>query len=136
MKEGLAMANSRAQVTFQRLIQDSQDYGSDDEHMVSRVFFDLEVEGQQYSGLYADIKQPVGASFESDPLEVSKPSGYEGPFNYEAFRDAAETYYRGIVGRGGHGIGIGVGSSVRMIHNTFNIPMVAEFDVDSGSGGW
>lgn len=28
-----------ARITFHKLIQDSQDYGSDDEHMVSRAFF-------------------------------------------------------------------------------------------------
>ena len=33
-------------VTFHKLIQDSQEFGSDDEHMVSRAFFKIEVEGQ------------------------------------------------------------------------------------------
>ena len=32
-----------ARVTFYKCIQDSQDYGSDDEHMVSRIFFFLEI---------------------------------------------------------------------------------------------
>lgn len=34
----------KAQITFKRLVQDSQDYGSDDEHMVSRAFFDMKIE--------------------------------------------------------------------------------------------
>jgi hypothetical protein len=33
----------KAKVTFRKLIQDSQEYGSNDEHLVSRVFFDLEI---------------------------------------------------------------------------------------------
>jgi len=63
-----------AKISFRELIQDSQDYGSDDEHMVSRVFFDFEIEGSVHSNLYADVKQPVGSSFETAPLEVSRPS--------------------------------------------------------------
>ena len=51
-----------ATITIHKLIQDSQDYGSNDDHMVSRVFFDVEVEGKKYSDLYADIKQPIGGS--------------------------------------------------------------------------
>ena len=67
-------------VKFNSLLQDSQDLGSDDEHMVSRVFFDLEFRGETFIGLHADVKQTVGARFESAPLEVSKPDGYHGPF--------------------------------------------------------
>ena len=43
---------SKATVNFHRCIQDSQDYGSNDEHMVSRVFFDLEVGNKQFNGLH------------------------------------------------------------------------------------
>ena len=32
----------KARVTFRKCIQDSQEYGSNNEYMVSRVFFDLE----------------------------------------------------------------------------------------------
>lgn len=81
---------AKARVVFDKLIQDSQDYGSTDEHMVSRVFFTLELEGKTHNDLYADIKQTVGSSFEIASLEVSPPRGYAGPFNHEAFRKAAE----------------------------------------------
>ena len=33
-----------ARVHVQRMIQGSQDHGSDDEHMVSRIFFDVDIE--------------------------------------------------------------------------------------------
>jgi len=32
---------SQISVTFHKLIQDSQEFGSDDEHMVSRAFFKI-----------------------------------------------------------------------------------------------
>ena len=84
----------KGKLVFTRVIQDSQDYGSDDEHMVSRVFFDLEVGGDVRRGLYADVKQTVGTSYETAPLEVSFPQGYKGPLDCGVFRSHVETYYR------------------------------------------
>jgi len=125
-----------ARLLLHKLIQDSQDYGSDDEHMVSRVFFDLEIDGKNHPGLYADIKQPVGSSFESSPLEVSSPANYKGPFNYDAFRNIVEHYYRSLVGAGGSGIRIEGGSNIRMRNNTFVRSVAAEFEVQLAGGPW
>ena len=86
-------------VTFHKLIQDSQEFGSDDEPMVSRVFFTIEVEGESYPDLYCDLKQTVGSDFESGPIEVGTPKGakYSGPFKYDAFRDAVEDFSEGML---------------------------------------
>ena len=100
-KRGLATTGGfemKATVTFTPCVQDSQDYGSNDEHMVSRVFFDLEVDGKIHSGLYADLKQVVGSNYETGDIEVGLPHGYPDPFNHLAFRDAAEGYFRSLVG--------------------------------------
>jgi hypothetical protein len=123
-------------ITLQKLIQDSQDYGSNDEHMISRVFFDFELEGQKYEGLYADIKQTVGSSFENAPLEVSKPMNYKGPFNLEAFHNIVEQYYRSLVGQSGSAIHITGGTNFRMRNNTFVQSYVAEFPIISTGGFW
>jgi hypothetical protein len=104
--------------------------------MVSRVFFEFEFEGKVHKGLHADIKQPVGSSFETAPLEVSRPSGYRGPFNYNAFRNAAEAYYRSLVGSQGHGIRIAGATNVRMRNNRFTKTTVAEFDAEASGGPW
>ena len=128
---------ARAKLFIQQLIQDSQDFGSDDEHMVSRVFFDLEVDGHRHSGLSANIKQTVGTPYETAPLEVSRPAGYEGPFNHAAFQNIVEQYYRSLVGGQGGGIRIGAGSSnIRMRNNRFIQPATAEFDVQGSGGTW
>lgn len=109
----------KAKVTFHKCIQDSQEYGSNDEYMVSRIFFDIEIGEQTHPNLYVDIKQTVGGSFETFSLEVSTPYGYKGPLNYNAFRDAAENDYRSFVGSHGSGIHIGGGASnIRMYNNT------------------
>jgi hypothetical protein len=125
-----------AKLLFHKCVQDSQDYGSDNEHMVSRVFFSLVVPDKRYDDLYADVKQSVGANFESDYLEVSRPKEQKPPLPFEAFRSSVETYYRKLVGSSASGIRIQGGSNIRMRNNTFNIPMEANITIDIESGGW
>ena len=72
---------SEMTITFQRLVQDSQDYGSDDEHMISRAYFSVEFEGNIQADCSVDIKQVVGSNIETTPLEVSNLQGYNGPMN-------------------------------------------------------
>ena len=114
-------------VTFQKLIQDSQTFGSDDAHMVSRIFFTLEIDGNTFPDLYADIKQTVGTDYETASLEVGAPHGYTGAFNHEVFSPAAERYYRDSIGSHGRMIRISEGSNVRMMNNTFVMPRRVEF---------
>jgi hypothetical protein len=125
----------KARVDFHKCVQDSQEYGSDDAHMASRVFFTLTVDGKEHSDLYVDIKQTVGSEFETGSIEVSRPQGYEGPINYQAFRNAVENYYRRLVGSQGTGIRIAGGSNIRMQNNTFVRPMSVEFELESKKAG-
>lgn len=127
---------TKAIIYFKQLIQDSQDFGSDDEHMVSRVFFDLEVGGKIFKNLYTNVKQPVGATFETTPLEVSQPVGYAGPLNYGTFRQLIEEYFRGLVGAQGKGIRIDGASNIRMQNNIFVQKKVVEFEVETSGTGW
>jgi len=123
---------AKVKITFHKCIQDSQEYGSNDEHMVSRIFFSIEVtkiennvaKVEKYDDLYADLKQVIGGKFEKTPIEVSPPylsSGepYSGVMNYQAFRNAAEDYFRGLVGTKASGIHIEGGSNIRMYNNLF-----------------
>jgi hypothetical protein len=126
-----------AEVHFKEIFQDSQEYGSNDEHMVSRIIFDLILNGVRHENLFVDVKQPVGSSFEDCPLEISIPSAYKGPFNHEAFRDVAERYYRSFVGGQGNGIRIGSGTTnVRMRNNHFIKLVVEHFEISSVRSGW
>lgn len=125
-----------ATVTFSQLVQDSQDYGSDDEHMVSRVFFSIQVGDKTTPDLYADIKQTVGSSFDTGPLEVSRPHGYTGPFNYEAFQSAVEKYFRSVVGGSGSGISIQGARNIRMRNNRFQKSATATFPVETDNKAW
>jgi hypothetical protein len=124
-----------AKITFYKCIQDSQDYGSDDDCMVSRVFFTFEIGDKKYD-LYADIKQTAGSHIEEYPVEVMRPEGYQGPFPYQCFRDAAEKYYRSLVGSSGGGINIQGGSNIRMRDNTFKQIVAVECDVSGLTWAW
>ena len=129
----------KGKLVFTKIIQDSQDYGSDDDHMISRVFFDLEARGLVYRDLYADVKQTVGTDYETAPLEVSFPRGYKGPLDYAAFREHVETYYRGAFGSTGGGIRFGPGvANIRMRDNTYISTKVVYFEVDPNRepSGW
>ena len=125
----------KTKVTFKKLVQDSQDFGSDDDHMVSRIFFDLEHGGKTYRDLQVDIKQAVGGSIERDPIEVGHTKGYSGPGNYSVFRAEAEKYFRSMVGSTASGIRISGGSNIRMRNNTFSRSHTVEFEV-TPQGGW
>ena len=120
---------AQARVTFTKAIQDSQELGSNDEYMVSRVFFRLEIDSRTYRDLYSDLKQVVGAPYEADNIEVGPPQGYDGPWSAHAFHTAATTYYLACVGPSARGIHIEPGANLRMQKNTFNMEMTAEFDV-------
>lgn len=122
-------------ITFYKCVQDSQDYGSDDDHMVSRVFFTFEIDDKKYD-LYADIRQTIGSNIEEYPIEVIRPDGYQGPFPYQCFRDAAEKYYRSLVGSSGRDINIQGGSNIRMRNNIFEQIMVVECDVSGLTAAW
>jgi hypothetical protein len=125
----------KAKITFYSCHQDWQEYGSDDETMVSHVFFNLEIGGEKFEGLYSELKRTVGSeyNYETAPiLEVSPPQSYEGALNYHAFRACVEKYYRTkCVGSQAKGINLGKGAKfIRMYGNVFNIPMVCEFDIE------
>jgi hypothetical protein len=119
---------AKVKIVFHGCLQDSQEIGSDDEHMVSRVFFSLEVGKRNFDNLFVNIKQPVGSNYEDFPFEVESPKGIDGPFNYEAFRNAVETYYRELVGSQGSMIKI-VNSNVRMMNNRIEKRRIFNFDI-------
>ena len=125
-----------AKITFNSLIQDSQEYGSDDQHRISRAFFSIEIDGNEAIESYVSIKQTVGTDFETASLEVSRPYGYSGPFNYTAFRQIVESYYRGLVGKGGSGISISGEGNIRMLDNRFGKRVVCEIEVSKESPTW
>ena len=117
------------ELTFEGCIQDSEEYGSGPDRMVSRVFFWIRREGgppgdyradldratgnlfakrrldppERYNGpmLHAEIVQPVGQDFQTGRIDVSAPVGYSGPFDQSAFARSAAEYFRTIMSDSG-----------------------------------
>jgi len=104
--------------------------------MVSRIFFDIEVDGSPRGEFYVDLKQCVGSNFETGSIEVSSPQGYKGPFNYEAFRDGVEKYYRSLIGLRGKCVHIKGGDNIRMANNVYVKEVAIEFDVHDRYALW
>lgn len=127
---------AKAKVTFKQIIQNMQEYKTDDEHMCSMISFDLEINGQKYTDLSVLVKQTISSDFDTAPLEVGAPQGYGGAFNHDAFRVEVEKYYRGLIGQEGSGIQIEGGSNIIMYNNIFVQEKVVEFEVEGGTNGW
>lgn len=117
----------RFKVTFYRCLLDSQNYGSNDEHMVSQVFFVLDVNGKREGDFVADLKQVVGSDFERGAIEVSAPHGYQGPFDHEGFSEAATKYFRSLVGASGSGLRMEGARNIRMRNCEYNMSAEYEF---------
>ncbi len=64
-------AAPRFVVRFHQLMQNSQELGSNDEHMISQVSFSLEVVGKAKGEFSATLKQTVGSEFNDANIEVS-----------------------------------------------------------------
>jgi hypothetical protein len=126
----------KAKMIINKCLQDSQDLGGGDDHMNSRVYFTLEIDGKNVGDLYADIKQAVGGEFEKDNIEVYLPEEYKGKLNYEDFRNAVEKYYRSLIGTQGQGIRVSGSSSVHMRNNTFVKEMIFQFNIKDSNLGW
>ena len=99
---------TKVHVLFKRIIVDLQElqcFEPSDDHMISRLFFDLEVGGNHYYDMMVEVKQPYGTQYESEPLEVSKMIGpYKGNWNHNDFSELVEKYYRSLIGKEGKSI--------------------------------
>jgi hypothetical protein len=129
-----------AQILFTKAIQDSQDYGcfdKNDDYMVARVFFSIQVKGEEYPDVYVEVRQPYGTRYEEEPLEVSKPVGYDGPWNHALFSELCENYYRSLIGSAGHAIRTEGTCNFRGRNNAFVREYRGSIDIpDEGSAAW
>jgi hypothetical protein len=88
----------RVRVKLKKCIQNQHEVGSKDAHMISRIFYELVVNGKTQGSFYSDIKQPVGSEYVAEDLEVTAPNGYEGPFDQASFAKGIRNYYQRIAG--------------------------------------
>ena len=104
-------------IQFEKVIQNIQEWGSDDEHMFSRIFLTIIYPNENSESIEVSIKQMAGGNFEDDPLEVYFPHNKKFSLNYEEFRDAVEKYYRSSFGSQATDFRIEGGSNIKMRNN-------------------
>jgi hypothetical protein len=75
----------------------------DERQIDSLIEFDLKIGDERLKDLRAEVRQLNGTDFQSQPLEVGNIIGYNGPWNYEEFRNFCERYYRDVIGSSGMG---------------------------------
>jgi hypothetical protein len=121
----------RVRVKLKRCIQNSHEAGSDDTHMISRVFYELVVNGNKQGSFYSDIKQSVGSEYDAEDLEVTAPHGYTGPINHERFAQGIRNYYQRLVGPKGSAPSYGGTKSVVMKNKTIVMDTEFEFEADA-----
>ena len=107
-------SEQNVKVTFSKLIQDSEDFGSNDELIVSRIYFSVEPEETAPENAYVDVFQPASASSRSANPRLSEVVGYSGVFDTPTFKTAVMDYYRSLVGNEGPGIRIATGGFLRL----------------------
>ena len=110
----------RVRVKLKRFIQNSQEAGSNDSHMISRVFYEMVVNGNKQGSFYSDITQPVGSEYVAEDLEVTAPNGYKGAFDQARFAKGIRNYYQRIAGS----------KSTTMKNNTIVLDAKFAFDAD------
>jgi hypothetical protein len=81
----------------------------DESRIDSLIEFDLKIGDERLRDLNAEVRQPNGTDFQSQPLEVGNVVGYNGPWNYEEFREFCGRYYRDVIGSSGMGLTINRG---------------------------
>jgi hypothetical protein len=123
-------------IDIDRCVQDSQDYGSDDEHMVSRVFFKITVDGQAKADSHCNLKQLVGDSYESGEIEVGGPAGYSGAFDQQRFAREMTAYFRGLIGSSGGVINLAGSHYIRMKNITVRKRHSFQFEAGEAGHTW
>lgn len=109
---------AKAIINIKQCVQDIHDISTnqDESVMKSRIFFDLIVGDKIYDNIYVEVQHPYGADYQNEPLEVTNPIGYNGPFDHCIFKDEVEKYYRSLFGKSGRAMKV-EGENTRMRDN-------------------
>lgn len=119
-------------LTLLRAVVDTQSappQSANANHMISRVFFTLEIGDKQGGTFHVEVTQPRGSRYSEDPLEIGPmvPHFADEKFNWDKFREQIEKYYRQQVGPNGSGIRFGENAGIVMRDCVFSNKQVVHF---------
>jgi len=115
-------------VTFRGCLQDLDESDRNDDYVLSRVFFTLEVDGDVVGDFSAEVKQVVGGEAERGDIEVSLPSGYGGQLDTQKFSDAVRDYFHGLIEHHARAVRIAGVGYLRTRNKRFDNERVFEFE--------
>jgi len=113
-------------VLFHRVVQDAPEFGSTDTLSVSRVFFDLEVDGETFSDLYVNVEELVGGSHTTEEISVGELKAALLPIDRDAFEHAVRSYYQSLVSSAGSGKHLAKDKGFRMQGDELGMEQVIE----------
>lgn len=122
-------------MTFDRVVQDAEEFGSTETRAVSRVFFELETGGETYPEMYVDIEEPVGSDHSDELLTIGVPRAAPGGsgerfdpavLDRAAFEEAVRAYYGRIVNSAGYGKHLAKDKGFRTFGNTLGLVQTVE----------
>jgi len=102
----------------------------------AEIFFDVNVGKKIWPLQSVQVKLTPGADYDKDPgtLEVTGMPKYDGPENYEGFRDCVEAYFRSCVGEVGSAYRIGPTSHhISILGGTVVSPKDCEYEAEIDS---
>jgi hypothetical protein len=70
---------------------------SDENQVDSLIEFDFKIGRQRPRHLCVKVRQGNGTDLQSQPLEVGKVIGYDGPWNDAEFRELCQRYYCDVI---------------------------------------
>jgi hypothetical protein len=124
---------------FEIVSQTIQSTGHSQDHLVARVYFDLVVNGREYTDACIECRQPFGTDYSVEPIEVrlAPESSYNGPFPLNTFSGELDRYYRAHVGGSGRLIKYGLGMEINIeeaVMSSADGPH--DLELDDVAGGW
>ncbi len=122
---------ARLIVRVKYLIYNATEFGSNDQRVLSRIVYDLSVNGQKRGEFYSDLMHPVD-TFDPEAIAVTGPSGYMGPFHHAVFARKIAAYYYDIVSRSSGHPSLRARTTPTANHR---IIMPAEFELSSVESG-
>ena len=121
----------KAKMIFNKCVLDSKDFGSDEKNMISRVYYDLHVDGRTHRNLHTDIKQLAGSDLEGKITDMKNvPDDKVGINNKRKVYDLIEKYYRSLGGEHPKKLGLGLTGNIRVWSLTVEKEKTEEFEVN------
>lgn len=111
-------------VVFDHVKQDAPAFGSTETRAVSRVFFNLEIDGEIHQDLHVDLEEAVGSTHQGEEMTVGKLEGVA--VDHEALAGAVRSYYWRLVNSAGYGKHLAKDKGFRMQGDELGLVQVVE----------